>query len=71
MGVDSVSHYFVMQASHARAMQEAEETEFDRWMRHRINVAHARYMERTSYSLSCDWPRFSPGAIADFVERCR
>lgn len=39
---------------------------FDTWYRHRINVAHARYMERTSYSLSCDWPRFSPEAIAAF-----
>ena len=41
--------------------------DFDTWYRHRINVAHARYMERTSYHLSCDWRVFPPDAIERYI----
>jgi hypothetical protein len=71
MGIDSGWQRFIVQVDRERAAPQAEESEFDRWMRHRVNVAHTRYMERTSYHLSCDWPPFSPEAIADFIERCR
>jgi len=67
MGVNSVSHHFVMRSSCEQAALQAEESEFDRWMRHRVNVAHAKFMERTAYHLSCDWPPFSPEAIAAFA----
>lgn len=43
--------------------------DFDTWYRHRIRVAHAKFMERTSYSLRCDWPVFSPEGIAGFCSR--
>ena len=44
-----------------------EQPHFDTWYRHRINVAHARYMERTSYRLPCDWPTFPPEAIERYL----
>jgi hypothetical protein len=40
---------------------------FDDWYRHRINVAHAKYMERTSYRLPCDWATFPPEAIEAYL----
>ena len=48
---------------------QAQHPDFDTWMRHRINVAHVRYMERTSYRLSCDWHVVPPQAIADFITK--
>jgi hypothetical protein len=44
-----------------------EHPHFDTWYRHRINVAHAKFMERTSYSVPSDWRTFSPEAIAAFL----
>ena len=43
-----------------------EHPDFDTWYRHRINVAHAKFMECTSYSLRRDWPTFPPEAIERF-----
>lgn len=45
----------------------APHPDFDTWMRHRVNVAHAKYMERTSYHLRSDWRVFSPEAIEKFI----
>lgn len=44
-----------------------EPVDFDAWYRHRINVAHAKYMERTSYHLPCDWRTFPPDAIERYL----
>jgi len=44
-----------------------EPLDFDTWYRHRINVAHAKYMERTSYHPSCDWLTFPPEAIERYI----
>ena len=44
-----------------------EHPHFDTWYRHRINVAHAKYMERTSYHLRCDWRVFPPDAIEKYL----
>jgi hypothetical protein len=50
------------------AVAPAEPVHFDTWYRHRINVAHAKYMERTSYSLRCDWSTFPPEAIKRYLD---
>jgi len=47
--------------------EEASAYHFDDWYRQRINVAHAKYMERTSYSVRSDWPTFPPDAIERFI----
>lgn len=44
-----------------------EHPHFDDWYRHRINVAHAKFMERTSYSLRRDWRTFTPEEIEAFL----
>lgn len=45
----------VSEAQYAAMLPPDEPLNFDTWMRHRVNVAHAKYMERTSYHLRCDW----------------
>jgi hypothetical protein len=45
----------------------AEHPHFDTWMRHRVKVAHAKFMERTSYHPACDWRTFSPEAIERYI----
>lgn len=45
----------------------AEHVHFDTWYRHRVNVAHAKYMERTSYHLRSDWRVFPPDAIERYI----
>lgn len=45
----------------------AEPVHFDTWYRHRINVAHAKFMERTSYHYPCDWRTFPPDAIEKYI----
>jgi len=44
-----------------------EQVHFDTWYRHRINVAHAKYMERTSYHCPSDWRTFPPEAIEKYI----
>jgi hypothetical protein len=51
----------------APAAAPAESVHFDTWYRHRINVAHAKFMERTSYHPSCDWLTFPPDAIERYI----
>jgi len=41
--------------------------DFDTWYRHRINVAHAKFMESTSYHCPCDWRVFPPDAIERYI----
>jgi hypothetical protein len=63
----SVAH--IAAPAHAPAVAApAEPVHFDTWYRHRINVAHAKYMERTSYSLRCDWSTFPPEAIKRYLD---
>ena len=71
MGAESDGTWYriLMQINREQAALEGEHPDFDTWMRHRTNVAHAKYMERTSYHLRCDWPAFSPKGIASFVHR--
>jgi hypothetical protein len=45
----------------------AEHPHFDTWYRHRIDVAHAKYMEQISYSVPSDWKTFSPEAIEAYI----
>ena len=62
---------FLVQVHREQELLQDQHPHFDRWYRARINVAHARYMERTSYHLRCDWRVFTPQTIAGFVDRYR
>ena len=69
MGVGSIWQGVVMQINREQAAIEGEHPDFDTWMRHRTNVAHARFMEQLMCHPSCDWRVFTPKGIADFVKR--
>lgn len=45
----------------------APHPDFDTWMRDRVRVAHAKFMEQTSYHCPCDWRVFSPEAIEKYI----
>ena len=44
-----------------------EHPHFDDWYSNRIKVAHAMFMERTSYHPRCDWRVFSPADIERYI----
>lgn len=45
--------------------------DFDTWYRHRINVTHARCIERTSYRPRCNRRAFPPDAIERYSSGAR
>jgi hypothetical protein len=57
----------VSDAEYAALLPPPLALDFDTWYGHRINVAHAKFMERTSYHPSCDWRLISPDAIERYI----